>query len=264
MQAHERMAELERESLAKLAELETELGALKVEYADALEARRLVEEELTALKRQRQDSARRQSVLENKIIELETLTGTLTKGSSGTALDESEMFSACCAIINRDANKCFVVLLAASLRNGTATSPLSNSDNVTSDTFASTPSPTDQAPPPAPAPPPPPPPPCPPPPPMAPLSPGDHKLPPPVPIPPPPAGMMQAPDGAMTIKRKVRISRVAILAHLIVSLVNCYHCSISCNRIVSLEMRSGPNKVQTSYPQLDRSETQSSAGYHLQ
>jgi len=38
---------------------------------------------------------------------------------------------------------------------------------------------------------------------MAPFSPGDHKLPPPVPIPPPPAGMMQAPDGAMTIKRKV-------------------------------------------------------------
>ena len=77
------MAELERESLSKLAELETELGALKVEYADALEARRLVEEELAALKRQKQDSARRQSVLESKIIELETLTGTLTKGSSG-------------------------------------------------------------------------------------------------------------------------------------------------------------------------------------
>ncbi|XP_011136109.1 formin-like protein CG32138 isoform X2 [Harpegnathos saltator] len=175
--AHDRMAEIERESLAKLAELETELGALKVEYADALETRRLVEEELTALKRQRQDSARRQSVLENKIIELETLTGTLTKGSS-----------------------------VASLRNGTATSPLSNSDNVTSSPFTSTPSPTsDQAPPPpAPAPPPPPPPPCPPPPPMAPLSPGDHKLPPPAPIPPPPAGMMQAPDGAMTIKRKVQ------------------------------------------------------------
>ncbi|XP_011335586.1 formin-like protein isoform X3 [Ooceraea biroi] len=172
--AHDRMAELERESLAKLAELETELGALKVEYADALEARRLVEEELTALKRQKQDSARRQSVLENKIIELETLTGTLTKGSS-----------------------------AASLRNGIATSPLSNSDNITSDTFNTTPSP-EQAPPPAPAPPPPPPPPCPPLPPMAPLSPGDHKLPPPVPIPPPPAGMMQAPDGAMTIKRKVQ------------------------------------------------------------
>ena len=174
--AHDRMAELERESLAKLAELETELGALKVEYSDAVEARRLAEEELTALKRQKQDSARRQSVLENKIIELETLTGTLTKGSS-----------------------------AANHRNGPATSPLHNSDNVTSPTCSSPPSPTlEQAPPSAPAPPPPPPPPCPPPPPMASLSPGDQKLPPPVPIPPPPAGMMQAPDGAMTIKRKVQ------------------------------------------------------------
>lgn len=77
------MTELERESLAKLAELETELGALKVEFTDLLESRRQVEEELAALKRQKQDSARRQSVLENKIMELETLTGTLTKGSSG-------------------------------------------------------------------------------------------------------------------------------------------------------------------------------------
>ncbi|XP_078044187.1 formin-like protein isoform X3 [Augochlora pura] len=174
--AHDRMAELERESLAKLAELETELGALKVEYADAVESRRIIEEELTALKRQKQDSARRQSVLENKIIELETLTGTLTKSST-----------------------------AGNLRNGPATSPLNNSDNVTTPTFNSTPSPTlEQSPPSAPAPPPPPPPPCPPPPPMASLSPGDQKLPPPAPIPPPPAGMMQAPDGAMTIKRKVQ------------------------------------------------------------
>lgn len=86
------MAELERESLAKLAELETELGAIKVEYSEALEARRLVEEELTALKRQRQDSARRQSVLENKIIELETLTGTLTKGSSGILRSKFEVY----------------------------------------------------------------------------------------------------------------------------------------------------------------------------
>lgn len=97
----------------------------------------------------------------------------------------------------------FVNLSAASLRNGTATSPLSNSDEVVSSPFIQSPI-SDQAPPAAPAPPPPPPPPpCPPPPPMAPLSPGDHKLPPLVPIPPPPAGMMQAPDGAMTIKRKV-------------------------------------------------------------
>ena len=83
MQAHDRLTELERESLAKLAELETELGVIKADYTDALEARRLVEEELAALKRQKQDSARRQSVLESKIMELETLTGTLAKGTSG-------------------------------------------------------------------------------------------------------------------------------------------------------------------------------------
>ena len=169
------MAELERESLAKLAELETELGAMKVDYADALDARRIVEDELAALKRQKQDSARRQSVLESKIIELETLTGTLTKGTTVT-----------------------------SLRNGSpAGSP--TSENVVSSTISSIPSPdAEQSPAPAPAPPPPPPPPCPPPPPMAPMLPGDFKSPPPAPIPPPPAGMMQAPDGAMTIKRKVQ------------------------------------------------------------
>ncbi|XP_066588389.1 formin-like protein isoform X2 [Prorops nasuta] len=171
--AHDRMAELERESLAKLAELETELGALKVEYADALESRRLIEEELRALKQQKQDSARRQSVLENKIIELETLTGTLTKGSSATGL-----------------------------RNGSLGSPTNGHDGIIASTnLASSTSPIDQVPPPAP--PPPPPPPCPPPPPMAHFSP-DQKIPPPAPIPPPPAGMMQAPDGAMTIKRKVQ------------------------------------------------------------
>ncbi|XP_015189424.1 PREDICTED: formin-like protein CG32138 isoform X3 [Polistes dominula] len=178
--AHDRMAELERESLAKLAELETELGALKIEYIEVSEARRIAEEELTALKRQKQDSARRQSVLENKIIELETLTGTLTKSSS------------------------------ANIRNGSAMNPLNDSDNFDTENTISSGLSTEQL---SmseevnnftPAPPPPPPPPCPPPPPMAPLSPGDHKLPPPAPVPPPPAGMMQAPDGAMTIKRKVQ------------------------------------------------------------
>ncbi|XP_043681857.1 formin-like protein isoform X4 [Vespula pensylvanica] len=178
--AHDRMTELERESLAKLAELETELGALKIEYTDVSEARRIAEEELTALKRQKQDSARRQSVLENKIIELETLTGTLTKSSS------------------------------ANMRNGSAISPLNNPDifgpenTMSSELNTEQLSTSDQVHNSTPAPPPPPPPPCPPPPPMAPLSPGDHKLPPPAPIPPPPAGMMQAPDGAMTIKRKVQ------------------------------------------------------------
>ncbi|XP_033225241.1 formin-like protein isoform X2 [Belonocnema kinseyi] len=171
--AHDRLAELERESLAKLAELETELGAMKVEYGDALEARRLVEEELAALKRQKQDSARRQSVLESKIMELETLTGTLTKGASVT-----------------------------NLRNGSAhNSP--TTEHAAPSTLTSTPSPEVEAPSTAPAPPPPPPPPCPPPPPATPFL-GDSRGPPPVPIPPPPAGMMQAPDGAMTIKRKVQ------------------------------------------------------------
>ncbi|XP_011494588.1 PREDICTED: formin-like protein CG32138 isoform X2 [Ceratosolen solmsi marchali] len=171
--AHDRMAELERESLAKLAELETELGAMKVEYADALETRRLVEEELAALKRQKQDSARRQSVLENKIMELETLTGTLTKGAS-----------------------------VANMRNGSAsTSPVSDGPTQS---MVNSGSPLPEVPAPMPAPPPPPPPPCPPPMPMDPLASGDYKPPPPAPIPPPPAGMMQAPDGAMTIKRKVQ------------------------------------------------------------
>ncbi|XP_043271728.1 formin-like protein isoform X2 [Venturia canescens] len=174
--AHDRMAELERESLAKLAELETELGAIKIEYVEALEARRMVEDELTALKRQRQDSARRQSVLESKIIELETLTGTLTKGTS-----------------------------VSGLRNGSPANSPTSENFVSSTTVPNLPSPTPQnPPPPAPAPPPPPPPPCPPPPPMNSHAPGDFKVPPPAPIPPPPAGMMQAPDGAMTIKRKVQ------------------------------------------------------------
>ncbi|XP_034942061.1 formin-like protein isoform X2 [Chelonus insularis] len=176
--AHDRMAELERESLAKLAELETELGALKVEYIDALEARRIIEEELAALKRQKQDSARRQSVLESKIIELETLTGTLTKSSSHN--------------------------IVSSLQNGSAPSSPTSENVVSSSTMS--PNPSGGGAPPAPAPPPPPPPPpCPPPPPMAPIAPGDSKIALPVPpIPPPPAGMMQAPDGAMTIKRKVQ------------------------------------------------------------
>ncbi|XP_011309780.1 formin-like protein CG32138 isoform X2 [Fopius arisanus] len=173
--AHDRMTELERESLLKLAELETELGAIKVEYADTLDAKRLVEEELTALKRQRQDSARRQSVLESKIIELENLTGTLTKGSSTNLANGSPLISPSSSI--SETCNSFAIPLQPQKVSLPAT--------------------------PVPAPPPPPPPPCPPPPPMISLTPGD-KLPAPIPIPPPPAGMMQAPDGAMTIKRKVQ------------------------------------------------------------
>lgn len=157
--AHERLAELEGESLAKLAQLETELGAVRAERDELLEGRRQVDEEVNTLRRavmqQQQESQNRQSMLESKIIELETLTRTLPKGST------------------------------------------SGGDNINPSSIPIPP------PPPLilstlPAPAPPPPPPCPPPPPSS-LPQGM-----PVPAPPPPAGMMQAPDGAMTIKRKVQ------------------------------------------------------------
>lgn len=157
--AHERLAELEGESLAKLAELETELGAIRAERDELLEGRRQVDEEVNTLRRavmqQQQESQNRQSLLENKIMELETLTRTLPKGSSS---------------------------------GGDGTNPSS----------IPIPPPPPLFPPTMPAPAPPPPPPCPPPPPSSSLQ-GM-----PVPAPPPPAGMMQAPDGAMTIKRKVQ------------------------------------------------------------
>lgn len=84
MQAHERLAEVEGESLAKLAELETELGAIRAERDELLEGRRQVDEEVNTLRRavmqQQQESQNRQSMLENKIMELETLTRTLPRG----------------------------------------------------------------------------------------------------------------------------------------------------------------------------------------
>ena len=84
LEAHERLAELEGESLAKLAQLETELGAVRAERDELLEGRRQVDEEVSTLRRavmqQQQESQNRQSLLENKIMELETLTRTLPKG----------------------------------------------------------------------------------------------------------------------------------------------------------------------------------------
>lgn len=157
--AHERLAELEGESLAKLAHLETELGAIRAERDELLEGRRQVDEEVNTLRRavmqQQQESQNRQSMLESKIMELETLTRTLPKGSSS---------------------------------GGDSTNPSSIPIPPPPPLFPSS----------LPAPAPPPPPPCPPPPPSS------SPLGMPVPAPPPPAGMMQAPDGAMTIKRKVQ------------------------------------------------------------
>jgi len=157
--AHERLAELEGESLAKLAHLETELGAVRAERDELLEGRRQVDEEVNTLRRavmqQQQESQNRQSMLESKIMELETLTRTLPKGSSS---------------------------------GGDSTSPSSIPIPPPPPLFPSS----------LPAPAPPPPPPCPP------LPPSSSPQGMPVPAPPPPAGMMQAPDGAMTIKRKVQ------------------------------------------------------------
>jgi len=85
LEAHERLAELEGESLAKLAHLETELGAIRAERDELLEGRRQVDEEVNTLRRavmqQQQESQNRQSMLESKIMELETLTRTLPKGT---------------------------------------------------------------------------------------------------------------------------------------------------------------------------------------
>ncbi|XP_066998237.1 formin-like protein [Anabrus simplex] len=162
--AHDRLAELERESLAKLAELETELGAVRAERDALMEDRRQVDEEVNTLRRavmqQQQESQNRQSMLESKIMELETLTRTLPRGSSGSSPNEGD-----------DGRESLIPPPPPLL-------PM------------------------IPTPAPPPPPPCPPPPPLladksSPVIPG-------APAPPPPAGMMQAPDGAMTIKRKVQ------------------------------------------------------------
>lgn len=169
-QAHDRVAEIEREALCKLAALETELSNVRAERDELHETRRKVDEEVSTLRRavmhHEQESKNRQSLLESKMMELETLTKTLPKGASMQGLTD--------------------------LIKSTA-----GSISASSEPISVIPPP----PPPAPAAPaPPPPPPCPPPP-MSSFAPCPPPL---VPIPPPPAGFMQAPDGAMTIKRKVQ------------------------------------------------------------
>nr|CAD7397943.1 unnamed protein product [Timema cristinae] len=158
--AHDRLAELERESLYKLAELETELTTLRSERDELQENRRQVDEEVNTLRRavmqQQQESQNRQSMLESKIMELETLTRTLPRGAT---------------------------VSGAAVSGGVSQVVM--------------PPPPPLIVPQAPAPPPPPP--CPPPPPLMTANKGFC-----APTPPPPAGMMQAPDGAMTIKRKVQ------------------------------------------------------------
>ncbi|XP_034249251.1 formin-like protein [Thrips palmi] len=162
--AHDRLAASERECLCKLASLESELVQLRSERDE-------ISAELQTLRRtaqqHQQDAHNRQSLLENKIQELETLTRTLPRpdsSSSGVSMGSSNSFSS-----------------------------LSSSSSPPAPSLPPTPVP----------PPPPPPPPCPPPPPPPNSGSSPPIPPPPIPVPPPP-GFMAAPDGAMTIKRKVQ------------------------------------------------------------
>ncbi|CAH0692033.1 unnamed protein product [Spodoptera exigua] len=177
--AHERMAALEREAIAKLATLESELAAVRAERDQLAEARRQVVEEVSTLRRAQQDSRNRQSMLESKVQELESLTKSLPRGASMGAISSHAMCNG--------------------TTNGHSASPPPIPNGDTPTTKCPPPPP-----PPAPAPPAPPAPPpaapCPPPPPPPPLS---SSAPPP-PAPPAP-GLMAPPmhTDAMTIKRKV-------------------------------------------------------------
>lgn len=66
--------EMERESLAQLATLESALGAARVERDELTESKRQIDEEVAKLRRlvddQKQESQSRQSMLEEKIQEL--------------------------------------------------------------------------------------------------------------------------------------------------------------------------------------------------
>ncbi|XP_021709642.1 formin-like protein CG32138 [Aedes aegypti] len=188
--ALDQASEIEREALFKIGELESELSQTRAERDDLCNKLRIVEEEITklkrALKQHEQESKSRQSML----LELENLTKTLPKGTS--IADVSNL-----------------------LANGGKLSELSPTSNGGGDK-AAPPIPPPPAPPAPPAPPvapTPPPPPCPP----APNFNGDAPRAPPKPpsfIPPPPAGpggfmnlganAMHCTDGNMTIKRKVQ------------------------------------------------------------
>ena len=102
---------------------------------------------------------------------------------------------------------------------------------------------TSAPPPPAP-PPPPPPPPCPPPLPLLMTNGSSPKPSPPAPIPPPPAGMMQAPDGAMTIKRKVNRT-----FHFYNLFIRSYF--LNCSFFMFLDT----NEIQTANAKLDSLKT---------
>ncbi|CAH2095904.1 unnamed protein product [Euphydryas editha] len=174
--AHERLAALEREAIAKQATLEAELAQVRHERDQLAEARRQVVEEVSTLRRAQQDSRNRQSMLESKVQELESLTKSLPRGASMGAISSHVM---CNGTVNGHVSP------PGTLTNGDVHPPLPNPPTPP-------PAPVLPPPPPAPQPPPPPPPPI-----IAP--------PPPAPPAPPAPGLMLPPQhtDAMTIKRKV-------------------------------------------------------------
>lgn len=165
--------EAERDMMRKLSDLESELNQIRIERDELYQAKRQNEEEVQTLKRTLKQNETKlmnqQNMLESKNQELQTLTKSLPKGTSIT--DKLNEIS--------------------SVTNG-----FDKEENV----------PPIPPPPPAaalaaPAPPPP----CPPPPPPTLNSTSNSTRQAPSFIPPPPAaGFMPAPDGAMTIKRKVQ------------------------------------------------------------
>ncbi|XP_048478769.1 formin-like protein isoform X1 [Plutella xylostella] len=181
--AHERLAAIEREAIAKLATLESELAQVKHERDQLAEARRQVVEEVSTLRRAQQDSRNRQSMLESKVQELETLTKSLPRGASMGAIS---------SICNGNGTT-----NGTTTTNGPATPTKTSTHHTNSlPNGDHKPAPTPPA---KPTPPPAPPPLAPPPPPLAPP-------PPPLAPPAPPApGLMMPPmhTDAMTIKRKV-------------------------------------------------------------
>ncbi|XP_037031571.1 formin-like protein [Bradysia coprophila] len=169
-----RLLEAERDMMRKLSDLESELNQIRMERDELYQAKRQNEEEVQTLKRTLKQNEKKlmsqQNMLESKTQELQTLTKSLPRGASIT--DKLNEIS--------------------SHTNGY------DKEEVV---------PPIPPPPPAAAlAPPAPPPPCPPPPPPA-LNNNSinaTKQPPSFIPPPPAAGFMLAPDGAMTIKRKVQ------------------------------------------------------------
>lgn len=84
LQAHDRLTEVERDSLAQLAALESALSTARAERDEVIESKRAIEEEVAHLRRlvddQKQESQSRQSLLEEKIQEL--IKRTLPRGTS--------------------------------------------------------------------------------------------------------------------------------------------------------------------------------------